>query len=260
MLGELIADGRTSQVFEFGSDSAAKVLKRSVPQHWAATEAELTESVRRLGVPVAKVRDVMQFEGRSAIIFERIVGPSMWQRMLAAPHDVPALAREMVSVQRGIHAAGVPDRVPGLVGRLASKLDCVTELSADERVEARDLLLSLPRGAALLHGDLHPANVLLGAGGPVVIDWFDASVGHPVADIARSLLLLRGAGATDLCHLPDATLSVVDAVRVTYSNELGWALDGTDGVTRSWERLVAAGRVAERTDTDASGLLAIWRG
>jgi aminoglycoside phosphotransferase (APT) family kinase protein len=260
MLGELIADGRTSEVFAFGNDSAAKVLKQNVPQHWAATEAELTESVRRLGVPAPEVRDLVEVDGRSAIVFERVAGPSMWQRMLDAPHDVGALSREMANVQRAIHSAGVPDRVPALVARLSSKLDEVIELSADERTEAHDLLLSLPRGAALLHGDLHPGNVLLGADGPVVIDWFDCAVGHPAADIVRSLLLIRVAGATDLRHLPGATRSIVDEVRATYSDELGWPPDGSDETIRSWERLVAAGRVAERTDSDASGLLAIWTG
>jgi aminoglycoside phosphotransferase (APT) family kinase protein len=260
MLGELIADGRTSEVFEFGNDSAAKILKRNVPQQWAETEADLTESVRRLGVRAPEVRDVTRIDGRAAIVFERIAGPSMWQRMLDAPRDVPALAREMARVQSAIHAAGVPDRVPGLVDRLAAKLDEVTELDSEQRAKARDLLWSLPRGAALLHGDMHPGNVLLGADGPVVIDWFDAAVGHPIADVVRSLLLLRRTGATDLGHLPGATAAIVDEVRATYSGELGWPPDGTDEAIRSWERLVAAGRVAERTDTDASGLLAIWHG
>ena len=256
MFGELIADGRTSEVFAFGHDSAAKVLKRDVPAHWAATEAGLTESVRRLGVPAPEVRELTEIDGRPVIVFERIAGPSMWQRMLDAPGDIPTLAREMVSVQRAIHAAGVPDRVPGLVGRLASKLDSVSEFGADERASAHELLRSQPRGAALLHGDLHPGNVLLGADGPVVIDWFDATVGHPDADIARSLVLLRGADGTDLRHLPGATSSLVCEVERAYCAGIGRERTGP---VDTWERLMAAGRLAERADADASGLLGLWR-
>jgi aminoglycoside phosphotransferase (APT) family kinase protein len=35
----------------------------------------------------------------------------------------------------------------------------------------------------LVHGDLHPWNVAVGAGGPIVYDWSDAAVGHPFIDL-----------------------------------------------------------------------------
>jgi aminoglycoside phosphotransferase (APT) family kinase protein len=35
----------------------------------------------------------------------------------------------------------------------------------------------------LVHGDLHPWNVALGAGGPLVYDWSDAAVSHPFVDL-----------------------------------------------------------------------------
>ena len=45
----------------------------------------------------------------------------------------------------------------------------------------------------MLHGDLHPANVLLSPDGPVVIDWTNAVQGPPGADVALSWLLMAGA-------------------------------------------------------------------
>lgn len=39
-------------------------------------------------------------------------------------------------------------------------------------------------GAALLHRDLHPANVILSPAGPVVIDWTNAAAGDPAVDVA----------------------------------------------------------------------------
>lgn len=256
MLGELIADGRTSEVYRFGADSAAKVLKASTPPHWAQAEADFTASVRRLGVPAPEVRDVIEIDGRPAVVFERIDGPSMWQRMLDVPNDARALTQELVAVQQAIHTAGVPDGLPSLTDRMALKIRGARELESSERDAASELLGSLPSGAALLHGDLHPGNVLLSESGPVVVDWFDVAVGHPTADIARTMLLMTPHGATDLRHLPGASRLLAGEIFDEYSAEVE-----PDALSRfsQWRRLCAAGRLAERTDLDASGLVALWR-
>ena len=49
---------------------------------------------------------------------------------------------------------------------------------------------ALGRGERILHLDLHPGNVMLTAGGPVVIDWTNASAGPPGADVAMTYLIM----------------------------------------------------------------------
>jgi aminoglycoside phosphotransferase (APT) family kinase protein len=62
---------------------------------------------------------------------------------------------------------------------------------------ALDRLDALPDGDRLCHGDYHPANLLLGSTGPVLVDWTNASRGDPMADLARTRVLLRvAAGPT----------------------------------------------------------------
>ena len=255
-LGDLVAVGRTSEVHRCG-DVAAKVLNRGVPAEWAYAEADFTESVRRLGISAPDVLDVTTVDGRPTIVFTFVEGPSMWAAMRKPGADVQGLVAELVEVQRVIHASGVPDDLPSLASRLRMKLDASAELESDERQEAHRLLSTLPSGSALLHGDLHPGNVLLGRDGPVVIDWFDATVGHPVADIARSSLLLQPGGEIDLLHLPGATGELVAAVAHTYRDLSGVAEDHAE--FRAWLRLVAASRLSEGADADAAGLLSIWR-
>jgi aminoglycoside phosphotransferase (APT) family kinase protein len=43
----------------------------------------------------------------------------------------------------------------------------------------------LPNGNVICHGDFHPKNVLITTEGPVIIDWADATLGHPLADVDR---------------------------------------------------------------------------
>jgi aminoglycoside phosphotransferase (APT) family kinase protein len=49
----------------------------------------------------------------------------------------------------------------------------------------------LPEGNALCHLDFHPDQVIMTAHGPRIIDWMSACDGPPLADVARTLLLLR---------------------------------------------------------------------
>jgi len=45
----------------------------------------------------------------------------------------------------------------------------------------------------LCHGDYHPENVLMTRTGTLIIDWFTATCGNPLADVARTSLLLEAA-------------------------------------------------------------------
>ncbi|MCP4622917.1 MAG: phosphotransferase [bacterium] len=52
-----------------------------------------------------------------------------------------------------------------------------------------DSLDKLPGGNSIIHYDFYPANILITADGPVVIDWMGAFKGNPLADIARTWVL-----------------------------------------------------------------------
>lgn len=259
-VGPLVAVGRTSDVYEFGPDAVVKVPRPAVPAHWAAKEARLTSAVRELGAPVPSVLGVVQVDGRDAIVFERVGGQSMWEMILENPGDVETLGGELADVHRRILCAGLPGEVAGLVERMRSKIEAVGELTHLERTEALGELAGLPRGAALLHGDLHPGNVLMSPSGPVVIDWFDASIGHPVADVVRSSVLMRPLdGTAAKPHLPGANPSLLRDLHQSYVSAMRDVLARPVAELREWESVVVASRLAEDAEADESLLLELWR-
>lgn len=259
-VGSLVAVGRTSDVYEYGTGVVVKVPRPDVPAHWAVKEVRLTAAVGELGAPAPVVLDVVKINGRDAIVFERVDGRSMWDTVLENPRSVRAWGRELAAVHRRIMSAGLPRSVPGLIERIRSKISAAIPLTGIERQQALDLLESLPRGAALLHGDLHPGNVLLSSDGPVVIDWFDASIGHPVADVVRSSILIRPLGGiTDRPHLPGADRSLLEALHDSYVSASSDLLDRAGKDLRAWEAIVAASRLAENAEADDSPLVALWR-
>lgn len=259
-VGTLVAVGRTSDVYEYGSGVVVKVPRPDMPAHWASLEATFTAAVFELGAPAPAVVEVVKIDGRDAIVFERVDGRSMWDIILENPQDVARWGRELAAVHGQIMSADLPISMLGLVERLRSKIDVAVQLTDVERRQALDVLESLPRGAALLHGDLHPGNVLLGPAGPMVIDWFDASIGHPVADVVRSSVLIRPFGGTaDRPHLPGADRSLLEALHEAYVSASIDLLDRARNQLRDWEAVVAASRLAEHAETDDAPLVALWR-
>jgi len=259
-LGRLVAAGRTSDVYEFGAGAVVKVPRPDVPDHWAQLEADYTAAVRTLDVPAPSVIDLVEIDGRHAIVFERIGGRSMWEHMLDDPKRITEFARLLAETHRRIFAAGPPDALEGLIDRMQKKLADVEQISVAERAESCELAISLPKGAALLHGDLHPGNVLMTGDGPVVIDWFDASIGHPVGDIVRSSLLMRPFGDRGAPpHLPGADPSMLTTLHHTYVGAMVNLLDIEYGVLATWEALVAASRLSEGAQLDEPALVEMWR-
>ena len=102
----------------------------------------------------------------------------------------------------------------------------------------------MPEGERLCHGDFHPDNVLMTDHGPVVIDWIDATLGRPLADVARSSVILLGVSA------PGSRASWVEKVMVEWYHRIYLRhyfrlRPGGEDEYRAWRPIVAAARMSE---------------
>ncbi len=258
-VGPRLAVGRTSDVYAYGEGSVVKIPRPNVPPHWAGMEARFTDAVRAVGAPAPEVRGLVRLEGRESIVFERIDGESMWSRLLRTPDDVTRVAEEFATIHRRVLATGLPVGVDALVDRMCVKIGEALQIEWGERTEAQRIVRSMPSGAALLHGDFHPSNILISGGEPVVIDWFDTAIGHPVADVVRSSLLIRPSQTNPPPHLPQATHSLLSRFHASYVAAVADVLDLEPELLRRWEAVVAVSRLTEDAQSDASTLIGLWR-
>jgi aminoglycoside phosphotransferase (APT) family kinase protein len=107
----------------------------------------------------------------------------------------PFRLREHAALLARLHAAihthtysPAPEGSPRQKKILAQQVQAAEVLPEAVREAVLDLLDRLPDGDVLCHNDFHPWNVLVGPGGPVIIDWESASLGNPCADLARTTL------------------------------------------------------------------------
>jgi tRNA A-37 threonylcarbamoyl transferase component Bud32 len=258
-LGSLVARGNTSDIWEWTPGTVIKLLNPGIPAHWAAIEADITSRVHDAGLPSPATEGVVEVDGRPGVVLERVHGETMWDRMKAAPDEVPHLTEVLIDIQTHVHAAPIVEGLPLLATRLRRKIEEATELPEAERAESLGMLARAPQGKALCHGDMHPANIVLSTRGMVIVDWYDAAIGDAGADLARSSLLLRPAEteASRATHLEGATDAFLRLVHCAYLTALIRRQLITPDAFAEWEAILSVARMSEPVPTD--GLVGVWQ-
>jgi aminoglycoside phosphotransferase (APT) family kinase protein len=161
--GPLIGRGRAADVYAL---DAGRVLRRYRTGYSCAAEADLMRYLRRAGYPVP---EVFAAEGPD-LVMERLDGHDMLAGLERRPWRAARYGRTLARLHDQLHQIPAP---PGL---------------------------RQPFGPAdrVVHLDLHPANVMLTSGGPVVIDWTNAAAGPAGTDVAMAWLIMSSSEIDDV--------------------------------------------------------------
>ncbi len=161
--GELIGRGRAANVYAL---DAGRVLRRYRTAHRSEAEGGLMRYLRQAGYPVP---EVFGADGPD-LIMERLAGPTMLDDLARRPWRAARHARLLADLHDRLHLLTAPAGLRHPAGP----------------------------GDRVVHLDLHPANVMLTPGGPVVIDWSNAGAGPPGADVAMTFLIMASSETDDL--------------------------------------------------------------
>jgi uncharacterized protein (TIGR02172 family) len=189
--GPLVGRGLTSDVFEYGPGRVVKVFFDWRPREKVEREFMVTRAVHAIGAPVPQTFELIQIEGRNAIIFERIDGISMFRTVQRKPWKLFWAARELAELHAQLHTHKAPPELPTQREQIERWLAAAKDLPEADKTAARHFAENLPPGDTLCHGDFHPANILYTAKGPIIIDWSTGTRGDPIGDVARTSSLIR---------------------------------------------------------------------
>jgi len=254
--GDLVASGSRSSVHSYGRGAVVKVPAPSTPEGWIRFEARYAEAARAAGAPAPRLLGIEQIAGRTASVWERVDGTSMWDHVAERPDRGAELGRLLADVQHDLVVLVPPVTLPRQRDRLMSKIRLAAATVDASLARALEFVPPQAGTPCLCHGDLHPSNVLLGRDGPVIVDWFDASRGDPIADVARSSLLLLSEGADPPRHLPGADRATLGVLTDAYLARLGEHLEIDHELLARWQAVNAVARIAEGVPRGA--LLEVW--
>jgi aminoglycoside phosphotransferase (APT) family kinase protein len=188
----LLGRGRSADVYEWNECHALKLYHPGWPAASAEKEYQIATAAHAASGAAPAVVGVVQVEGRPGVVYERLDGPSLLNHTTAKPWTVFASARLMAKLHAQMHTCR-PAGLPSQRQRLRDKFNAARPLSPGLKQVALAALDQLPDEAVLCHGDYHPDNILLSTRGPVILDWVEATCGHPLADVARTTLMMRHA-------------------------------------------------------------------
>lgn len=263
--GDLVGTGRTADVVALDRTRVVKWFQPSVSDASIRREATNASVAAELGVPTPAVYREVEHDGRRGVVFERVRGTTLADDLLAHPWRVVGWARRFADLHRRIHAATPGDRetgsgdsvtdVPRLKPRLRGRIEAV-DLPSSTCRRALDVLDALPDGETLCHGDFHPENALVGEGGLTIIDWLDATTGHPAADVARTSLLLHLARPAEESGVLSATAfrAIVGCFRWYYLRRYARQATFDRRLIEAWELPVAVARWDEAVAGERSAL------
>lgn len=237
---EFIARGRTAEVFAWEAGKVVKLYRPGFSAEDAHYEAKVAAAVQESGVACPRFYELVEFEGRPGLVYERIDGIPMSKIALKAPWRVPALARRMASLHRQMHQPKIEASLPNQRIRISQRIEHAAILPAALKSRLLDEYKKIPDESRLCHGDFHPENILSNAGGDLAIDWIDVTVGHPMGDVARTSILLLGMSATT----NPLTRLIVDWFHRHYLQTY-FASGGDRAIYRAFLPIVAAARLAE---------------
>ena len=229
----------------YGDGAVVKIPEVSTADGWIHSEAKYAEAARSVGAPAPRLLGIERIGGRAASVWERVDGASIWQHVVDQPTRSAELGRLLADVQLALFELVPPVTLPGQRDRLVSKIRRSAATIDASLAGALELLPDAAGTPRLCHGDLHPSNVILAPGGPMIVDWFDASRGDPIADVARSVLTLRSDGANPPRHLPGANRATLDALTDAYVARLSEHLEIDRELFARWQAINAVARMSE---------------
>lgn len=192
MKGKLIGEGNTAEVYTWGDNEILKLFRKEFPFEDAEKEYQINRAIGNQGLPVPRALNLVEMEDRKGIIYQKASGVNMFELMIRKPLSCTKYAKLLAELHYQIHQCfGL--NIPKYKDTLEWNIRHTDALSEEQKIAVLNLLEQLPEGISLCHGDFHPGNIIGEDENYYILDWMNATVGAPEADVARTLLLLRDA-------------------------------------------------------------------
>lgn len=245
----LVGQGRQAQVYLYKNEKVVKLFYNHVSDKDIELEYENTKAVYKTGLPIPKISESVEIDGRRGIIYEHIKGDSLLEVMTRKPWKITSLSKVLAEYQTKVHQHTVSG-LPSQRDYLERHIQDTKGVSNGIKQLAIEQLNQLPQGNSLCHGDFHPQNILLTSQGPIIIDWESAKHGHPLADVVQSSIIFSTAVLPP--ELPISKKVIVSSLRrILYTTYLKRYCElnhlSMDNI-KSWRLPVAVALVNQRED------------
>jgi hypothetical protein len=174
-LGEKIGEGAYSDVHAWAPGQVVKLFKAGFARRHSWWEARMTRAALAAGAPAPEVFDEVTVEGRFGVVLQRLDGPTLLQLSRSGAMTPEQTGAILAALARSVHKMAPPPEMFTLRDTMAGSSKLSSTLPKHIATGILSLIDRLTPGDGLCHGDIHPANVIMTADGPRLLDWGGAA-------------------------------------------------------------------------------------
>ena len=188
---EMIGSGGYGKVYRIDDETIVKVYSPSITLDFVERERDVSQKAFLMGVPTAISFDVVQVGDAYGVVYEMIDAKTTAQIIDADPSRIGEVATKSALLLKELHQivpgpnAGLPDCKEHFIEWIDSLEKFITEEETDT---LKGFIRSIPDRDTFLHGDFNAKNIMDTKGELLLIDIGDASIGHPIFDVAGLML------------------------------------------------------------------------
>lgn len=188
---KLIARGGQADIYEIDGEKVLRVLRNPEAEKELKAEMSVMQALKAKGKAVPAVYEYLTVNGMPAVVMERIHGITMTDDIQKNPMALFSQADKLAKLHTDVCDSSTGLGLFSIKQRAEFLIPKAEMLDADTKAFALKVLEGLGEGNEICHGDFHPGNILLSNGKYYIIDWFGATSGRKISDIAHSYLLLK---------------------------------------------------------------------
>jgi Ser/Thr protein kinase RdoA (MazF antagonist) len=243
LLNHPLALGRTAEIYPWGENQVLKLFYDWFSLEDIEYERKIALATQETGLPVPAAGEIVRVAGRNGLVYQRLDGEPLQKRLIRRPWLVIKYARRSAALHAEMHTKRVKADIPQQKAKLARKIRAAG-LPSEVEIRILSHLQRMPEGDYLCHGDFHPGNILVTQEGERIIDWIDSTIGNPLADVARTTIILLGAAD---CQVGNPFLKgFIRFYHWIYRRAYFSLQPAGKAEYRRWLPIVAAARLSER--------------
>lgn len=185
-----IGQGRTAEIFQWDENKVLKLFNHGIEKDDVGREFQINRELSKHGMPVPDVFELVEYDNRLGIIYERINGQTLTELISSKPWRIFSEAKRFAETHRKFQKDVLYD-IPRYKVKLMKSIEVSNLLELNLKDSLFKCIEILPEDEMLCHCDFHPDNILISDGKVVVIDWMTGAKGDPIADIARTSVILK---------------------------------------------------------------------
>ncbi|MBQ3426437.1 MAG: anti-sigma factor antagonist [Clostridia bacterium] len=182
---EMIGQGGNGSVYRIDEDKIVKVYRPTVELEQIDKEREFTKNALINGVPCVIAYDVVRCGDSYGIVFEMLKSDTLGHAFRKNPDRIDELVDKYVAFAKELHSTEILDgSITNIKEVLHKRVPNLAKWCTAEEMELLNSLIDeLPDAFTLIHGDLHPGNIMIQDGELVLIDMPEVTVGPKIWDL-----------------------------------------------------------------------------